>query len=62
MGSSVSEPTDLGIEWLQNWSATSSVVVLLVVSSGIVFLWFTGVFRDLIGERQGHFFATIFFF
>ena len=61
MGFNVSEPTDLGIEWLQNWSATSAVVVLLVVFSGIAFLWFTGVIRDLIGEREDHFFATIFF-
>jgi hypothetical protein len=36
-------------------------VVLLVVFSGIAFLWFTGVIRDLIGEREDHFFATVFF-
>lgn len=59
--SPASSPTELGIEWLQNFSAVSSIVVLLVVFSGIAFLWFTGVIRDLIGEREDHFFATIFF-
>ena len=59
--SSVSDPTEFSIEWLDTLSSTSSVVVLLVVFSGIAFLWFTGVIRDLIGEREDHFFATIFF-
>jgi hypothetical protein len=61
LSSTASGPAELSIEWLQNWSATSSTVVLLVVFSGIAFLWFTGVIRDLIGEREDHFFATIFF-
>jgi hypothetical protein len=58
---SVSSPAELSIEWLETWAGTSSTVVLLVVFSGIAFLWFTGVIRDLIGEREDHFFATIFF-
>ncbi len=58
---SVSGPTELSIEWLENWSRISSIVVLLIVFSGIAFLWFTGVIRDLIGEREDRFFATIFF-
>ena len=33
--SPASSPTELGIEWLQNFSAASSIVVLLVVFSGI---------------------------
>jgi hypothetical protein len=60
----VSDPTDFSIDWLEAWSAASSVVVLLVIFSGIAFLWFTGVLRDLIGligEQEDHFFATIFF-
>ena len=59
--SSVSDPTEFSMDWLESLSGTSSVVVLLVVFSGIAFLWFTGVIRDLIGEREDHFFATIFF-
>jgi hypothetical protein len=58
---SVSSPAELSIEWLETWAGTSSTVVLLVVFSGIAFLWFTAVIRDLIGEREDHFFATIFF-
>lgn len=59
--SSASKSTELNLEWLKNVSSISSVVVLFVVFSGIAFLWFTGVIRDLIGEREDHFFATIFF-
>jgi hypothetical protein len=57
----VSSPAEFSIEWLETWASTSSAAVLLVVFSGIAFLWFTGVIRDLIGEREDHFFATIFF-
>ena len=58
--SSVSDPTEFSIDWLQTMAGASSIVVLLVVFSGMAFLWFTGVIRDLIGEREDHFFATIF--
>jgi hypothetical protein len=47
-------------EWFETWSSTSSIVLLLVVFSGIAFLWFTGVIRDRIGDREDRFFATIF--
>lgn len=56
-----SGPTEFSPEWLENWSSTSTIIVLLVVFSGIAFLWFTGVIRDLIGEREDKFFSTIFF-
>lgn len=59
--SSAAGPTEFNLEWLQNWSRNSNIVVLLVVFSGIAFLWFTGVIRDLIGEREDKFFSTIFF-
>lgn len=48
-------------EWFETWSSISSVVLLLVVFSGIAFLWFTGVIRDRIGDREDRFFSTIFF-
>ena len=57
----VREPVDFSLEWLDELSKTASIVLLFVVFSGIAFLWFTGVIRDLIGEREDHFFATIFF-
>jgi hypothetical protein len=33
----------------------------LIPLSGIAFLWFIAVIRDQIGEREDHFFATVFF-
>ena len=33
----------------------------LVPFAGIAFLWFIGVVRDRIGEREDKFFATVFF-
>ena len=42
--STVSGPTEFSLEWLEYLTGNSSLVVLLVVFSGIAFLWFT-VFR-----------------
>ena len=47
--------------WFEIHSSISSMVLLLVVLSGVAFLWFTGVIRDRIGDREDRFFATIFF-
>jgi hypothetical protein len=58
---SVTGEAEFTVEWLEIWKGTSTAIVLMVVFSGIAFLWFTGVIRDLIGEREDHFFATIFF-
>jgi len=58
--SSVTVSADSYLDWLETWSSTYSVVLLLVVFSGIAFLWFTGVIRDRIGDREDRFFATIF--
>jgi hypothetical protein len=35
-------------------------VLTLVPFSGIAFLWFTGVIRDLVGDRKDRLFATVF--
>jgi hypothetical protein len=59
--SSAIASTDSYQEWFETWSSNSSVVLLLVVFSGIAFLWFTGVIRDRIGDREDRFFSTIFF-
>jgi hypothetical protein len=61
MISSAIAPADSYLEWFETWSGTSSVLILLVVFSGIAFLWFTGVIRDRIGDREDRFFSTIFF-
>ena len=40
--------------------ATVAVALNLVPFAGIAFLWFIGVLRDRIGEREDRFFATVF--
>ncbi len=48
--------------WLTNSRsrATVAVALNLVPFAGIAFLWFVGVLRDRIGEREDRFFATVF--
>ena len=41
-------------------STTALVGIYLVPFTGIAFLWFIGVVRDRIGEREDRFFATVF--
>ncbi len=54
-------PADINRDWLETWSSTTSIVLPLVPFAGIAFLWFTGVIRDRLGDREDRFFATIFF-
>lgn len=54
-------PADINREWLESWSRTAFLVLIMVPFAGIAFLWFTGVIRDLIGDREDRFFATIYF-
>jgi hypothetical protein len=55
------QPTDLGQKWLETWSTEATVVLVLIPFAGIAFLWFTGVIRDLLGEREDRFFSSVFF-
>jgi hypothetical protein len=57
---SVDAPDELSREWLVTWIDAASVVLTLVPFSGIAFLWFTGVIRDLVGDREDRLFATVF--
>ncbi len=54
-------PADPG-SWLTDSRrrATMAVALNLVPFAGIAFLWFIGVLRDRIGEREDRFFATVF--
>jgi hypothetical protein len=54
-------PGDAGA-WLADPGdrATVAVALNLVPFAGIAFLWFIGVVRDRIGEREDRFFATVF--
>src|SRR5215471_4553204 len=48
--------------WLTDSShrAAMAVALNLVPFAGIAFLWFMGVVRDRIGQREDRFFATVF--
>ncbi|MGH3154478.1 MAG: hypothetical protein ACRDOB_27655 [Streptosporangiaceae bacterium] len=48
--------------WLTDSRRRAAVAIALnlVPFSGIAFLWFVGVLRDRIGEREDRFFATVF--
>ena len=49
-------------DWLSDSARRTAVLVALnlVPFAGIAFLWFIGVLRDRIGEREDRFFATVF--
>ena len=51
-----------GSQWLTDSGKRTAVAVALnlVPFAGIAFLWFIGVLRDRIGEREDRFFATVF--
>ena len=54
-------PADPG-SWLTDSRsrATVAIALNLVPFAGIAFLWFIGVLRDRIGQREDRFFATVF--
>jgi hypothetical protein len=54
------DPAEVGPEWLEARSAAAAVILVLIPFAGIAFLWFTGVMRDLLGDREDKFFATVF--
>jgi hypothetical protein len=53
------DPQEPG-SWLKSESSTVALAVNLVPFAGIAFLWFIGVLRDRLGEREDKFFATVF--
>jgi hypothetical protein len=60
----VSVPADPAVpgSWLTDSRRRAAVAIALnlVPFAGIAFLWFIGVLRDRIGEREDRFFATVF--
>jgi len=54
-------PSDGGV-WLTNQTHRTAVLVALglIPFAAIAFLWFIGVVRDHIGDREDRFFATVF--
>jgi len=53
------DPLEAGM-WLKSSSNTVALALNLVPFAGIAFLWFIGVLRDRLGEREDRFFATVF--
>jgi hypothetical protein len=53
------DPQDAG-DWLAGGLKTVTLALNMVPFAGIAFLWFIGVLRDRIGEREDRFFATVF--
>ena len=54
------DPDEIGSDWLEVRLAEASVILVLIPFAGIAFLWFTGVMRDLLGDLEDKFFATVF--
>lgn len=46
---------------LDNWAQIGEIILAIVPFAGIAFLWFTGVIRDWLGDREDRFFSTVFF-
>jgi hypothetical protein len=55
-----SDPLEQGA-WLAGDTKYVTLAMNLVPFSGVAFLWFLGVLRDRLGEREDQFFATVFF-
>jgi MFS family permease len=55
-----SDPLEQG-SWLAGDTTYVALAMNLVPFSGVAFLWFVGVLRDRLGEREDQFFATVFF-
>lgn len=54
------DPLDTGA-WIATESRTVALALNLVPFAGVAFLWFIGVLRDRLGQREDRFFATVFF-
>jgi hypothetical protein len=53
------DPLEAGV-WLETNANSVTMALNLLPFAGIAFLWFIGVLRDRLGEREDRFFATVF--
>jgi hypothetical protein len=62
MSSAIPRDPVHGAIWITNASSRSSVAFAmnLIPFAGIAFLWFIGVIRNRLGDREDKFFATVF--
>jgi hypothetical protein len=54
------DPLETGA-WLATDAKTVALALNLVPFAGVAFLWFVGVLRDRLGQKEDRFFATVFF-
>ena len=54
------DPLESGT-WITTNARTIALALNLVPFAGVAFLWFIGVLRDRLGQREDRFFATVFF-
>ncbi len=47
-------------DWLDQYSRLVTLALNLVPYAGIAFIWFIGVIRDHLGDREDRFFSTVF--
>jgi MFS family permease len=47
--------------WLESNSRNVALALNMMPFAGVAFLWFIGVLRDRLGEKEDRFFATVFF-
>jgi hypothetical protein len=52
-------PSETG-SWLKTSSERVTLALNLIPFAGVAFLWFLGVLRDRLGEKEDQFFATVF--
>jgi hypothetical protein len=57
----VPEELSAGTEWLTVGRQRVSIALTVMPLAGIAFLWFVGVIRDLLGEFEDRFFASVYF-
>lgn len=54
------DPSEPGA-WLQRDVASVTLALNLIPFAGVAFLWFVGVVRDRLGDREDRFFSSVFF-
>jgi hypothetical protein len=54
-------PSGISQEWLESHADHASIAIAFIPFVGISSLWFTGVLRDWVDDKEDRFFSTIFF-
>lgn len=53
-------PSEISKDWLERHANHASIAIAFIPFVGISFLWFTGVLRDWVDDKEDRFFSTIF--